>query len=97
MFGQLLLNKQSWVKNNNNKTNKKQNKTKTKTRLSGLSSKRYKGEVSLNSLRWRLQSPATSAFLFVCFTLCVCVCECARTLARLYTTGTDMQPYYVLT
>ena len=56
---------------------------------------KYKGEVSLNLPRWRLQSPATSAFLFVCFTLCVCVC--ARVHARLHTTGADMQLYYVLT
>ena len=44
--------------------------------LSGLLSKRYKGEVSLHSLRWQLLSLATSTFLFVVFSLCVCVRVC---------------------
>jgi len=60
--------------------------------LSGLSSKRYKGEVSLNSPRSRLQSPATVLLKCLFFsTLCVFVCVC------LHTTGPDMQLYYVVT
>ena len=50
--------------------------------LSGLLSKRYKGKVSLHSLRWQLLSLATSTFLFVVFSLCVCVrvCVCMKNI-----------------